>query len=516
MRLFKTVAGLHFSLANQRKNKKIGLVPTMGALHAGHLSLIERAVAENDFVVVSIFVNPLQFGPKEDLQKYPQQLERDRQLCEQADVDIIFAPTVEEMGLSPSQGNASISIATQVVPPESMTSVMCGCYRPGHFQGVATIVTKLLNIVAPTNAYFGEKDAQQLAIIRQLVKDLNIDVEIKGCPTVREASGLAYSSRNQYLTSTEKEQASSISRSLQAAQKAFKRGERETNSLLDIVKQELEKTPEVKIQYVELVHPQTLGRIEKIEEAGLLAIAAYMGSTRLIDNIILRHRRPIIAIDGPAGAGKSTVTRRVAQILNLLHLDTGAMYRAIAYLVMQKGIALDEEGAIAELVNQVSLELIPASPPAPTLVKIDGEDVTEVIRTPEVTANVSEIAAKASVRQALVKQQHRYGKMGGIVAEGRDIGTAVFPDAELKIFLTASVEERARRRWQDFKEQGREEISLEQLEQDIEKRDYLDSHRQIAPLQQAVDAIKIDTDYLSIEEVTQQIVRLYEKVSSLN
>ncbi|OKH25979.1 cytidylate kinase [Hydrococcus rivularis NIES-593] len=513
MHLYKTVAGLRSALASRRDRRAIGLVPTMGALHLGHASLIQRAVAENDIVVVSIFVNPLQFGPSEDLQEYPRQLEKDCRVCEQYGVDIVFAPTVEEMGTPPSQESPS-STVTAVVPPPEMTSVLCGQFRPGHFQGVATIVTKLFNIIAPNNAYFGEKDAQQLAILRRVVKDLNIPVEVKACPTVREASGLALSSRNQYLSETEREQAKAIYRSLQAARKAFCTGEREAFKLINIVKQELALTPEVKVQYVELVHPQTLTRLEKIEEAGLLAIAAYVGSTRLIDNVILRHRRPIIAIDGPAGAGKSTVTRRVAQSLNLLHLDTGAMYRAVAWLVMRSGISLDDEGAIAELVTQANLELIPAEPPNPTRVKINGEDVTETIRTPEVTAIVSQIAAKASVRQALVQQQQRYGKTGGIVAEGRDIGTAVFPDAELKIFLTASVEERAKRRWQDFKEQGREEISLEQLEQDIQARDYFDSHREIAPLQQAIDAIKIDTDKLSIEEVTEQIINLYEQLDS--
>jgi pantoate ligase / CMP/dCMP kinase len=507
VRLFKTVAGLRFALANQRPHQTIGLVPTMGAMHAGHANLIQRAIAENDLVIVSIFVNPLQFGKGEDLQKYPRSLEQDCQLCDRLGVEIVFAPTVEDMGIS------SESEMTAVVPPPAMTSVLCGQFRVGHFQGVATIVTKLLNVVAPNNAYFGEKDAQQLAIIRKVVKDLNIPVEIKGCPTIREASGLAYSSRNQYLNLEEKEQALAISRSLKAAQQDFSKGEREAAKLLDRVKQELARTPEVKIQYVDLVEPQTLTRLEKIEEAGLLAIAAYVGSTRLIDNVILRDRRPIIAIDGPAGAGKSTVTRLVAQKLNLLYLDTGAMYRAIAWLVMQAGIALDDEGAIAELVSQANLELIPAEPPQPTRVKINSQDVTETIRTPEVTAMVSEIAALASVRQALVKEQQRYGRKGGIVAEGRDIGTVVFPDAELKIFLTASVEERARRRWQDFKERGREEISLEQLEQDIQKRDYFDSHRKIAPLQQAVDAIAIDTDRLSIEEVTEQIISLYERLN---
>ncbi|NJK49224.1 bifunctional pantoate--beta-alanine ligase/(d)CMP kinase [Candidatus Gracilibacteria bacterium] len=513
MRLFKTVSGLRFALASQRPHQTIGLVPTMGAMHAGHKNLIQRAVAENDIVVVSVFVNPLQFGKGEDLQKYPRQLEQDCQLCDRLGVEIVFAPTIEEMGISQESEDADSSKMTAVVPPPAMTSVLCGQFRMGHFQGVATIVTKLLNIVAPNNAYFGEKDAQQLAIIRQLVKDLNIPVEIKGCPTVREASGLAYSSRNQYLSADAREQALAISRSLQTARQAFLMGEREAFKLIDLVKQELAKTLEVKVQYVDLVEPQTLARLEKIEEAGLLAIAAYVGSTRLIDNVILRHRRPIIAIDGPAGAGKSTVTRLVAQKLNLLYLDTGAMYRAIAWLVMQAGIALDDESEIAELVSQANLELIPAEPPHPTRVKINAEDITETIRTPEVTAMVSEIAALASVRQALVKQQQRYGRKGGIVAEGRDIGTVVFPDAELKIFLTASVEERAKRRWQDFKARGRDEISLEQLEQDIQKRDYFDSHRKIAPLQQAIDAIKIDTDGISIDAVTERIIHLYEQLN---
>lgn len=507
MRLFTTVAGLRFAIASQRPRQTIGFVPTMGALHVGHGSLIQRAIAENDVVVVSIFVNPLQFGPSEDLSKYPRTLEQDCQMCDRLGVNIVFAPTVEEMGTGASS-------VTTVTPPPAMTSVLCGQFRAGHFQGVATIVTKLLNIVAPNNAYFGEKDAQQLAIIRQLVKDLNIPVEIKGCPTIREASGLAYSSRNQYLSANEKEQALTISHSLRAAQKAFRMGERESFKLIEIVKEELSRTPEVRVQYVELVHPRSLERIETLEEAGLLAIAAYVGSTRLIDNIILRHRQPIIAVDGPAGAGKSTVTHRVAQALNLLHLDTGAMYRAIAWLVMEKGIALDDEGAIAELVSQANLELIPAEPPHPTRVIINGEDVTQTIRTPEVTAIVSQIAAKASVRQELVKQQQRYGKTGGIIAEGRDIGTAVFPDAELKIFLTASVEARAKRRWQDFRAQGREEISIEQLEQDIQQRDYLDSHRSIAPLQQAIDAIKIDTDEMSVAEVSQQIIDMYKHLDA--
>ncbi|MGK7876171.1 MAG: bifunctional pantoate--beta-alanine ligase/(d)CMP kinase [Xenococcaceae cyanobacterium] len=510
MRLFKTVARLRSDLELQRQNKKkIGLVPTMGALHTGHFSLIKRAVSENDVVVVSIFVNPLQFAPTEDLEQYPRQLDEDCQLCEQLGVDVVFVPTLEEMGMAGGEDSQS-PITTTVVPPAAMISVLCGPFRPGHFQGVATIVAKLLNIVQPTNAYFGEKDAQQLAIIRRLVEDLDLPVEIRACPIVRETSGLAYSSRNQYLTLKEKEQALGLSRSLQQAQKVFRIGERHASKLVAIVQQELALIPEIEVEYVELVHPRTLMPLEEIDEAGLLAIACYIGSTRLIDNVILRQRQPIIAIDGPAGAGKSTVTRRIAQALGLLYLDTGAMYRAVTWLVMRSGISVGDEGAIASLVSGAKLELIAAnSSQSPIRVQINGEDVTEAIRTPQVTANVSAIAAQAEVRRELVKQQQRWGEKGGVVAEGRDIGTNVFPDAELKIFLTASVEERAKRRLKDFKNQGNQNVNLEQLERDIQQRDYQDSNRKIAPLQKAVDAIEVNTDSLSIEEVTEQIIILY-------
>jgi len=200
MRLFTTTAGLFCYLERHRQGKEVGLVPTMGALHAGHLSLIERARRENAIVIVSIFVNPLQFGPTEDFQCYPRQLEEDRQLCEQLGVDAIFSPTPMELygnRLPTSDGGTEL---TQVVPPAAMTSVLCGRSRTGHFQGVATVVTKLLNLVQPERAYFGQKDAQQLAIIRRLVTDLNLPVAIVACPIVREESGLALSSRNQYLT----------------------------------------------------------------------------------------------------------------------------------------------------------------------------------------------------------------------------------------------------------------------------------------------------------------------------
>jgi pantoate ligase/cytidylate kinase len=271
----------------------------------------------------------------------------------------------------------------------------------------------------------------------------------------------------------------------------------------------LDLIDEIKVQYIDLVDPQTLNPLEEVTESGLLAIAAYVGSTRLIDNILLRNRQPIIAIDGPAGAGKSTVTRLVAKELNLLYLDTGAMYRALAWLVRQSGLALTDEAGIAELVSQAKLELIPQPYPQATRVKINGEDVTEAIRTPEVTSLVSAIAAQKTVREVLLQTQQSYGKKGGLVAEGRDIGTKVFPDAELKIFLTATVGERAKRRLADFQAQGKTDIRLEDLEREIAQRDQQDSTRAIAPLIKAADAIEIQTDGLSISEVTNKIVQLY-------
>ena len=523
MRVFTTIAALRCYLNSEKSaasHLQIGLVPTMGALHSGHLSLIQRARQENAIVVVSIFVNPLQFGPKEDFQDYPRNLEQDRLLCEQAGVDVIFAPSELEMfGKSGiDAGNSEMPVLklidssslTQVVPPAAMTSVLCGKSRPGHFQGVAAIVTKLLSLVQPTRAYFGQKDAQQVAIIRQLVADFNLPVEIVACPIAREASGLAMSSRNQYLTQEQKQQASVLYRALQQGLKTFSSGRRTAEVILALVKAEVAQESAVSLEYVELVDPNSLIPLEVVETAGLLAVAAKIGSTRLIDNIIMRNRLPIVAIDGPAGSGKSTVTRQVAQALGLSYLDTGAMYRAVTWLAMTTNTPISDEFAIAELVNSSYLEynLDPASG---LTLKINGEDVTEAIRSLEVTSRVSEIAAVPAVRQFLVEQQQRCGKKGGIVAEGRDIGTNVFPDAELKIFLTASVKERSRRRLLELKDADRANISLEQLERDIALRDEKDSTREVSPLRKAADAVEIETDGLTIAEVIDRIVGLYKE-----
>jgi pantoate ligase / CMP/dCMP kinase len=492
---FETILGLRCYLEAQ-PTATIGFVPTMGALHQGHRSLIDRARQENDLVIVSIFVNPLQFAPGEDLDKYPRQLAADRQLCTEAGVDVIFNPTSESLNLGDE--------LTQVVPPTSLTSGLCGRARPDHFTGVATIVTKLLQIICPTNSYFGQKDSQQVAIIRKLAQDLYLPGRIVTCPIVRGASGLALSSRNQYLSGEQQAQAANIYRSLQQAQDLFISGNRVASNLLNAVRSTLQDHPEIQLDYLELVDPQTMVPVDAIQTSGLLAIAAKVGNTRLIDNILLTQQSPTIAIDGPAGAGKSTVTKLVAKTLDLQFLDTGAMYRAVTWLVLQAQLPLDSAAEIAELVAKSKIEL------QGDRVLINGQDISTEIRSLEVTSKVSAIAALGSVRTALVQQQQLIGGNGGIVAEGRDMCTYVFPDAGVKIFLTATVGERARRRLADLHANGEIDISLAELEASIAERDRLDSTRAIAPLKKAATATEIVTDGMSIEQVVAEIVAMYQ------
>ncbi|MGF1515789.1 MAG: bifunctional pantoate--beta-alanine ligase/(d)CMP kinase [Elainellaceae cyanobacterium] len=487
---------------------EVGLVPTMGALHEGHLSLIRRARQENDLVVVSIFVNPLQFAPGEDLARYPRDRDRDTALCEQAGVDVIFSPSLSDMYREAERQDQ----ITQVMPPPSMTNRLCGLKRIGHFEGVATVVLKLFNTVSPQRAYFGRKDAQQLAILQQMVQDLSCPVTIVPCPIVREADGLAMSSRNQYLTPEERREAPLIYQGLQAAAQKFEQGERDSAVLVALVQSILRRSSLLDIEYIDSIHPRTLASLQTINHTGLLAIAVRLGATRLIDNVLLRGRRPIIAIDGPAGAGKSTVARRVAQQLGLLYLDTGAMYRAVTWLVLEAGVPIDDEAAIANLVSQSTIRLkSPDEVGQPVQVWINGQEVTQAIRTPEVAAQVSAIAAQPVVRQELVLQQQHYGRRGGIALDGRDIGTHVFPDAEVKVFLTASVHERARRRQQDMQQQGQPPQTLEDIEKSLHQRDHKDTTRAIAPLRKAPDAVEIQTDALSIDQVVDQIIDLYRQ-----
>lgn len=533
MQLLKTVEGLRCYLAQIRQSQTfedpdnpfpvrltLGLVPTLGALHPGHLSLIQRARRENDRVIVSIFVNPLQFGPNEDLDRYPRPLEHDQQLCLAEGVDVIFAPTVNALYAT---DRVQPDKVTQVIPPPAMAAVLCGQFRPNHFEGVATVVTKLLNLVQPDRAYFGRKDAQQLAILRRLAVDLNLPGEIVPCQIVRDADGLAYSSRNQYLTPEERQQAPGLYRSLTAAAQLFKSGEHDRTALINRVKTALTQYPALRPEYIDLVHPRTLAPLTQVETAGLLAIAAYLGNTRLIDNCVLRSRQPIIAIDGPAGAGKSTVARLVAESLGLLYLDTGAMYRAVTWLALHDAIDPQDQIAVAELLPHCHIHLAyestgsvhpnfgDSSVSGITRVWVNDQEVTQAIRSPEVTAQVSYIAAQAAVRKTLLSQQKQYGVAGGVVMEGRDIGTHVFPDAELKVFMTASVQERARRRQRDLVAQQQAAMSLEELERSIYERDRLDSSRALAPLQKAADAIEVITDTLTIHQVVDKIVELYRQ-----
>ncbi|MCI7619451.1 MAG: pantoate--beta-alanine ligase [Firmicutes bacterium] len=257
----------------KREGLTVGLVPTMGFLHEGHASLIKRAREENDRVAVSVFVNPTQFGPNEDLEAYPRDFERDSALCEGIGADLIFHPEPEDMYDNPC---AYVSI-------EKLSDNLCGKTRPVHFRGVCTVVSKLFNIVTPDRAYFGQKDAQQLAIIKKMVKDLNFDIEIIGCPIVREEDGLAKSSRNTYLNAEERKAALCLSRSVAKGQEIIKNGMK-AEKLLGEMTEVINAEPLAKIDYVSVVDALTMEPVEKIDRPVLVAMAVYIGKTRLIDN----------------------------------------------------------------------------------------------------------------------------------------------------------------------------------------------------------------------------------------
>ncbi|MDF2545277.1 MAG: pantoate--beta-alanine ligase [Anaerosolibacter sp.] len=279
MKIVETVKQIREEVARARQEgKKVGFVPTMGYLHEGHASLIQRAKAENEFVVVSIFVNPTQFGVGEDFETYPRDLERDSEIAEQAGANIIFHPTVGEM--------YPLGYRTYV-DVEGITSKLCGASRPGHFRGVTTIVSKLFHMVKADRAYFGQKDAQQVAVIQQMVRDLNMDIEIVPCPIVREADGLAMSSRNTYLNPSERQAALILSKSLFEAQGRIDHGEHDAGKLGLWIKENIQTEPLAKIDYVEIVDAVTLEEIEEIKGDVLIALAVRIGKTRLIDNIRL-------------------------------------------------------------------------------------------------------------------------------------------------------------------------------------------------------------------------------------
>ena len=313
---------------------------------------------------------------------------------------------------------------------------------------------------------------------------------------MREADGLALSSRNRYLTADQRGMAAALPRALSKASAS-------TSAAAAVRDQLLQAGLEV--EYVERVDPESLQPCGPETPISLLAAAVRCGSTRLIDHVFVMTRQPLVAIDGPAGAGKSTVTRAFAERLGLVYLDTGAMYRAVTWLVQQSGVNPQDSDAVEPLLIGLDLTLDTRSGGGQTVL-INGEDVSHTIRSPEVTAAVSAVAAHRCVRQALTAQQKAMGAKGGLVAEGRDIGTAVFPDADLKVFLTATVAERARRRALDLEQRGFPVPDQAELEVQIAERDRLDSTRVEAPLVQADDAMELVTDGLSIDAVIQELV----------
>ncbi|MBM3994858.1 MAG: pantoate--beta-alanine ligase [Planctomycetes bacterium] len=258
--------------------KRVGLVPTMGALHAGHLSLIQAARSENDFVVVSIFVNPTQFGPKEDLSRYPRPFERDVELCERERADLIFHPTPEIM--------YPLSFTTYVEVHE-LQKVLCGASRPGHFRGVATVVLKLFNVIEPDVAYFGQKDAQQARVLSQMVRDLDVPVALRICPIVREPDGLALSSRNVYLNPAERAGATVLYQSLMRMRQRIDAGERSADVLIAEARQRIDATPGARVDYVAIVDYDRLQPMPRLKGKVLVALAVYFGTTRLIDNVLM-------------------------------------------------------------------------------------------------------------------------------------------------------------------------------------------------------------------------------------
>jgi pantoate--beta-alanine ligase len=279
MKICATISEARAACRDARSDRKrLGLVPTMGALHEGHLSLVRAAKAQCDAVAVSIFVNPTQFGPTEDLSKYPRQFDRDCQFLEKEGIDILFAPSVDEIY---PHGQVTWVLV------EGLSEKLDGRSRPGHFRGVATIVAKLFHILEPDAAFFGQKDAAQLAVVRRMVRDLNFPVEIVACPIVRESDGVAMSSRNAYLNRDERGRALVLRRSLEQVQQEFQAGERIAAKLISAARGVFTREPQVALDYFEIVDPDTLDPVERIAQKTLVAVAAYVGSTRLIDNIVL-------------------------------------------------------------------------------------------------------------------------------------------------------------------------------------------------------------------------------------
>ncbi|MBO8205319.1 bifunctional pantoate--beta-alanine ligase/(d)CMP kinase [Prochlorococcus marinus] len=480
-------------------NNDINFIPTMGNLHNGHIKLISTAKNDNSNVnLVSIFVNPLQFDNKSDLKNYPKTIDNDIKISFANGADAIFIPSTEDI-YPPNNKNIEFVKASL-----ELSSALCGLNRIGHFDGVCTVVYRLLNLIKPKNLYLGEKDWQQLLILKNLVLTKKLNVAIKSIPTQRDFDGIPLSSRNVHLSKNERKLIRFFSNELLVAKKTFQQEKK--IRLKEIIKKLLAE--KISIEYLEHLHPHTLQKVRFENNISILAGAIRCGDTRLIDHVFLMKRRPIIAIDGPAGSGKSTVTKLIAKKLKLLYLDTGAMYRALSWLLIKENIDYKIEKKLQNILKDISI-VFKSNENSHQDVFINNYCVTEEIRTQEISAIVSKISSIKEVRKFLVEEQRKIGESGGLVAEGRDIGTTVFPNAELKIFLTASIDERAKRRKYDKKSKDSQEIDLHKLKELIKQRDFEDSNREISPLIKANDAIEIITDGHSINEVVDKIIDLY-------
>ncbi len=477
----------------------INFIPTMGNLHEGHQKLISIAKSSTcNINIVSIFVNPLQFDSKEDLKSYPRNVDKDIDIAFSNGADAIFIPDTIDI-YPPNNKNISYLKASK-----ELSSALCGLKRVGHFDGVCTVVYRLLKLVKPKNLYLGEKDWQQILIIKNLIEEKNLKINIISVPTQRESDGVPFSSRNKLLSENERKILKLFSNELGHAKKNFKK-DKKIN-----IKQLIKKleSKNISVEYLEHLHPYTLKKVRANDNISILAGAIKCGKTRLIDHVFLMKRNPIIAIDGPAGSGKSTITKLIAKELNLLYLDTGAMYRAISWLFMKEKIDYAKDSELNKILSDISI-IFKSNSISQQDVFINHFCVTEEIRSQEISSIVSQISSIKKVREFLVNEQRKIGESGGLVAEGRDIGTTVFPDAEIKIFLTASIDERAKRRKSELELRGTEEIDFNQLRELIRKRDFEDSTREISPLKKAKDAIELITDGYTINEVVGKIINIY-------
>ncbi|MCQ9200301.1 MAG: bifunctional pantoate--beta-alanine ligase/(d)CMP kinase [Prochlorococcus marinus CUG1437] len=479
-------------------NSEINFIPTMGNLHDGHIKLISTAKNDNSNInLVSIFINPLQFDNKLDLENYPKTIDNDIKISFSNGADAIFIPSNED--IYPPNNKIKFLKA-----PIELSSALCGLNRNGHFDGVCTVVYRLLNLIKPKNLYLGEKDWQQLLILKNLVLKEKLNVAIKSIPTQRDFDGIPLSSRNVHLSKNERKLIRFFSSELLKTKKNF---QQEKNINLNEIIQNL-SAKKISIEYLEHLHPHTLQKARLEDNISLLAGAIRCGETRLIDHVFLMKRRPIIAIDGPAGSGKSTVTKLIAKKLKLLYLDTGAMYRALSWLILKENIDYKKEKKLLNIFKDISI-VFKSNTNSYQDVYVNNYCVTEEIRSQKISSIVSKISSIKEVRKFLVEEQRKIGESGGLIAEGRDIGTTVFPHAELKIFLTASIDERVKRRKFDKNSKDLQEIDLNILKALIEKRDFEDSNREISPLIKANDAIEIITDGYTINEVVDRIIDLY-------